>query len=481
MSLLPISEEQILDRLRFENPWWVNGQIEEYYRAMRHRSYFEMLYSLVEGGEVKRAVVLMGPRRVGKTVLLYQIIGGLLSQGIEPLKISFISIDTPIYNNIGLERLFAFSRQATGQTDPKDWYVFFDEIQYLKDWEVHLKSLVDSYPYTRFIVSGSAAAALKLKSNESGAGRFTDFMLPPLTFNEFLHLKDLDRLIVEKQIEWDGNLSSFFGTNNVHALNELFLEYMNFGGYPEVIFSEAIQKDPGRYIRSDIVEKVLLRDLPSLYGIRDVQELNSLFTSIAYNSGGEVSLDDLSKSSGVQKNTIKRYIEYLEAAFLIKVVHKISNKPKQFQRATNFKIYLTNPSLRSALFAPLQLTDQFIGHMVETTIFAQWLHREWVTLYYARWSKGEVDLVQLDDKTQAPVWAVEMKWSNQFFEHPGDLKSLLQFLRDNNLKTAMVTTIDKEGVKKVGDITIQFVPAAVYAYTVGRNSLLQKQQKSFFF
>jgi uncharacterized protein len=306
-------------------------------------------------------------------------------------------------------------------------------------------------------------------------------MLPPLTFNEFLHLKDLDRLIVEKQIEWDGASSAFFGTNNVHVLNDHFLEYINFGGYPEVIFSEAIRKDPGRYIRSDIVDKVLLRDLPSLYGIRDVQELNSLFTSIAYNSGGEVSLDDLSKNSGVQKNTIKRYIEYLEAAFLIKVVHKIANKPKQFQRATNFKIYLTNPSLRSALFAPLQPTDPFIGHMLETAVFAQWLHREWVKPFYARWTKGEVDLVQLDDKTQAPLWAVEIKWSNQYFDRPRDLKSLLQFLRDNNLKSAMVTTIDKEGVKKIGDITLQFVPSAVYAYTVGRNTLLQKQQKTFFF
>ncbi len=161
---------------------------------------------------------------MGKTVLLFQTIERLLSQGIEPLKISFISIETPIYNNIGLERLFTLSRQATGQIDPKGWFVFFDEIQYLKDWEVHLKSLVDSYPYTRFIVSGSAAAALKLKSNESGAGRFTEFMLPPLTFNEFLHLKDLDRLIVEKQIEWDGNLSSFlsegircFRSNKCHS------------------------------------------------------------------------------------------------------------------------------------------------------------------------------------------------------------------------------------------------------------------------
>jgi uncharacterized protein len=478
MALLPYSEEQILERLRFENPWWVTGDIEQYYSDMHHRLYYDLFFPLVYDTEVRRATVLMGPRRVGKTVLLYHTIRGLLDLKINPLKVSYISIETPIYNNIGLEQLFSFSRKATGQVDPKGWFVFFDEIQYLKDWEVHLKSLVDSYPYTRFIVSGSAAAALKLKSNESGSGRFTDFMLPPLTFNEYLHLKGLDRLIVEKILEWQGSLTQFYGTNNINVLNEHFLEYINYGGYPEVIFSPQIRSNPGRYIRSDIVDKVLLRDLPSLYGIRDVQELNSLFTAIAYNSGGEVSLDDLSKNSGVQKNTIKRYIEYLEAAFLIKVVHKISNKPKQFQRATNFKIYLTNPSLRSALFAPLQPTDPLIGNMVETAIYSQWMHKESFIPYYVKWSKGEVDLVQIDDKTQAPQWALEIKWSNQFFEHPGDLKPLLEYLRDNDLKTAIVTTVDKEGVKMVGDIKLQFIPSAAYAYTVGRNTLIQLQKRT---
>jgi uncharacterized protein len=478
MALLPYSEEQVLDRLRFENPWWTTGAVEDYYTSMQRRLYFDLFMPLVLETSVKRAVVLMGPRRVGKTVMIFHAVQGLLENQFDPLKIAFISIETPIYNKISLEQLFNLCRQATKQEKPEGWYIFFDEIQYLKDWEVHLKSLVDSYPHTKFIVSGSAAAALRLKSNESGAGRFTDFMLPPLTFNEFLHLKQLNRLITETKLDWQGSLTNFYSTNNINELNKHFLDYINFGGYPEVIFSEKIQSNPGRYIRADIIDKVLLRDLPSLYGIRDVQELNSLFTAIAYNSAGEVSLEELSKNSGVQKNTIKRYIEYLEAAFLIKVVHKISNKPKHFQRATQFKIYLTNPSLRSALFAPLQPTDPIIGNMVETAIYAQWLHRDWFTPYYARWQKGEVDMVKLDIVNFKPQWAVEIKWSNHFIEKPGDLKSLLQFLKDNDLKTALITTIDKEGVKEIDGLKLIFVPAAVYAYTVGKNTILQKQNRN---
>ena len=74
------------------------------------------------------------------------------------------------------------------------------------------------------------------------------------------------------------------------------MEYLNYGGYPEAATNPSIRADPGRFIKNDIIDKVLLRDLPSLYGIQDIQELNSLFTSLAYNTSGEVSLEAMSKN-----------------------------------------------------------------------------------------------------------------------------------------------------------------------------------------
>jgi predicted AAA+ superfamily ATPase len=477
-QLNPFSEQLVSERLRFENPWWATGKTEEEYNSKPRRLYFELFHPLVHDISVNRAVVLMGPRRVGKTVMMNHTIQHLLDAGVPSKRICFINIENPIYNNIPLEQLFNYARKATAQNDTNGWFVFFDEIQYLKDWEVHVKVLVDSYPKTKFVVSGSAAAALKLASAESGAGRFTDFMLPPLTFNEYISLKDLGQLIIPSQLEWNGNINRFFSTVNIKELNRHFIDYINFGGYPEVIFSEKIQSNPGRYIRSDIVDKVLLRDLPSLYGIQDVQELNSLFTTLAYHSGNEVSLESLSMASGVEKYLLKKYLEYLEAAFLIRIVHRIDDNAKKFKRANFYKIYLTNPSLRSALFSPLQPTDDAVGSMVETAIYAQWMHRDWFTPYYARWSNGEVDMVGLDEKKFKPQWALEIKWSNQYFDEPGKLKSLLQFCESNKLTSALVTSIDVEGVSDQRNIQLIFVPAAIYAYVVGVNTLEQKSRKS---
>ncbi|GAB5551568.1 MAG: ATP-binding protein [Saprospiraceae bacterium] len=472
MPLFSITEDQILDRIKFENPWWINGKIDEFYSSMKRRLYYPMFFSLIQNNTIKRAAVLMGPRRVGKTVMIFHTVQGLINSGVDPRKIFYLSVETPIFNGIGIEALFNFCKKAVGkESELEGFYVFFDEIQYLKNWEVHLKSLVDSYHRIKFIVSGSAAAALKLKSNESGAGRFTDFTLPPLTFHEYIHLKNLDHLIITKELKWNNSLLTVFDAIDINEINRHFIQYINYGGYPEVSLSKEIQANPGRYIKSDIVDKVLLRDLPSLYGIQDVQELNSLFTTIAFNSGNEFSYDRLSISSGVSKNTIKKYISYLEAAFLIRVVNRVDLSGKKFKRATFFKIYLTNPSLRSALFSPIESTSEVMGNMVETAIYSQWFHRYWHTPYYARWKGGEVDIVGLNSSDLKPAWAVEIKWSNRYFKKPGELKSLFNFLQSNNLKKAIVTTINISGEIKHNDQIIDYMPAALYCYTVGKRTL----------
>ena len=413
----------------------------------------------------------MGPRRVGKTVMIFHAIHELIKEEVNPQKILFIGIDNPIYVHLGLEDILMLCKEALKLSHLKGCFVFFDEIQYLKDWERHLKVLVDSYPETRFIVSGSAAAALKWHSTESGAGRFTDFMLPPLTFHEYIHLKSLNHLIYNGNIIYGKKSLSYCLTHDIKALNKEFVHYLNFGGYPEVVLSEKIQSDMGRYVKNDIVDKVLLRDLPSLYGIKDVQELNRFFTYIAYNSGNEFSYETMSKESGIQKDTLKKYLEYLEAAFLIKVLNKVDIDAKRLKRVTSFKVYLTNSSLRTALFSPIAETDIEMGNMVETAVLSQWMHREKLDLTYARWkygrSEGEVDLVLVDNKKFKPVWGVEIKWSNRYFEKPNELKSLVQFCKSNGLQKALVTSIDKLGIKELSALSLTFLPSAVYAYNIG--------------
>ena len=145
-TLISISEELIINRLKFENPWWISGHIDEEINRFNRRLYFNLFHPLVEEISINRGVVLMGPRRVGKTVLMFHTIQYLLEKGFERRKICYINIENPVFNNLGLEKIFSIVRQTISEDTLSGWFIFFDEIQYLKDWEIHLKVLVDSFP-----------------------------------------------------------------------------------------------------------------------------------------------------------------------------------------------------------------------------------------------------------------------------------------------------------------------------------------------
>ena len=407
--------------------------------------------------------------------MVYHSVRALLDSGVRANQILYVSLETPIYTGLSLEKILEYFQTLFSHKRTSHLFVFFDEIQYLRDWEVHLKSLVDSYADYRFIATGSAAAALRLKSNESGAGRFSDYVLPPLTFAEYLEFIDKKNELVEKsQLEHPDPESFNFVAKDVKKLNEEFINYLNYGGYPEAVFSAAIRQDPGQYIKSDIIDKVLLRDLPSLYGINDIQELNRLFTTLAYNTGNEVNLEGLSQSSGVAKNTIRRYLEYLEAAFLIRRVERIDQNAKRFKRATHFKVYLTNPSMRAALFGQIDASSEAMGALTETAIFSQWQHSKITALYYARWNSGEVDIVCLDKVDQKPAWAVEVKWTDRPYKSRGELNNCVEFVEKNPQLTQpfLVTsrTISDDNVV-YKNVAFRFFPASLYAYMLGANLL----------
>ncbi|MDE6396241.1 MAG: ATP-binding protein [Muribaculaceae bacterium] len=454
-----------------DNPWWINGSIFDDFDALKPRMFLKPFLELVTDLPDGRSVLLLGPRRVGKTVMIFHTIRELLKIGVAQRKIFYLTVDAPLYSGMSLEEMVDYLMEASKADGDNDgYYIFFDEIQYLKDWEIHLKVLCDTYRHIRFIASGSAAAALKMKSIESGAGRFTHFSLPPLLFCEYLSMIGEDNLVISANVEWFGSKTPGYQALDVAKLNEHFIDYLNFGGYPEVVTTMQLRNNPGRYIKEDIVDKVLLKDLPGLYGISDSRDLYRLFIHLVYRSGEEFSFEDLSKESGIRKDTLKRYVDYLESAFLIRVLHKIDENARRFQRVTTFKIFVTNPSIFAAIFSPLNQADAAFNHLVETTVFSQ-LGNEKDDLYFANWKKGrisgEVDFVRLGILSQKPERAVEVKWSDRYYRQPGELKSLLAFMETNKLSGGVVTTISETGSREMGCGTLHFVPTSLYAYTKG--------------
>src|SRR5690625_3839070 len=112
-----IPQDRIIARLRYENPWWVNGKIDETYQEMSRRLYFKLFFPHVLEKDINRALVLMGPRRVGKTVLLFHTVDELLQSKVNPENICFVGIDNPIYINLGLEDILDLYKEALKRKD----------------------------------------------------------------------------------------------------------------------------------------------------------------------------------------------------------------------------------------------------------------------------------------------------------------------------------------------------------------------------
>lgn len=431
--------------------------------ALQPRAYLGPVRQLLQEPKLRRAVVLLGPRRVGKTILIRHLVADLLQQSVAPQRIAYVEMDHPLLHGQSLESVIRqIELSSPGGEGTR--YLFFDEIQSHKDWEKHLKPLVDHRPDLKILVSGSAAAALKRQSTESGAGRFTDFLLPPLTFSEYLQLRQEPAAITAEQ-------PGHYVLLDIAQLNAQFAEYVNYGGYPELALSPMVRGNPERFVKSDIVDKVLLRDLPQLYGIKDIQELNSLFTLLAFNTAEEVSFEQLSQRSGVGKQTIQKYIEYLEAAFLIKRVFRVDQDGKRYQRERNFKVYLTNSAMYTGLFGAKAPDDREFGHLVETALFAQRFHED-ARLNYARWGNEdcEVDLVE-SSQALRPLTALEIKWSDRYADRPDSLKGLMKFVSHNRLTLAWATTRSKIRQQTINGSEIRQWPAAALAFHYGERAV----------
>ena len=128
--MFQVSEAEIKARLEFDNPWWASTSttVEVRFNDLPRRFYFDPFFNLISKKEVNRAVVLMGPRRVGKTVMVFHSIQKLISESNHPQNILFLSLETPVYTGLSLEKIMNIFIQKFQHTSSSELFVFFDDI-----------------------------------------------------------------------------------------------------------------------------------------------------------------------------------------------------------------------------------------------------------------------------------------------------------------------------------------------------------------
>lgn len=396
------TKEGILKVLRSFNPWWVNGSVNPaLLRNYKRFAYYEAFQRL-ENTSIRRTVVLTGARRVGKTTIEYQMIDTLLRKGISPQKIVFISLDHPMLKLAGVNDVLECYHENIypGQ----DVYYFFDEIQYASDWAMWLKTIYDTQPETKVAATGSASPELVRGSTESGTGRWTIIQVPTLSFYEYCSLIGLEDLQLDPALkpshllkltqQQRGQIMS-----KLSAVQNYFTRYLQVGGFPELALADNDMLAE-QVMREDVVDKVLKRDLPALYNIRNTTELERIFLYLCTVSSEIVAIDTITKElNGVSRQTIQNYIEYLASANLIYLSYPVDLDGKQILKARP-KIYIADAAIRNAVLMDSEIltNPDEMGKMVETAVYkhvAAFYYQKATRIgYYRGGKKGkEIDIV----------------------------------------------------------------------------------------
>ncbi len=414
------SREQILKVLKAFNPWWVTGSVHpDFTKSYRRFAYHEAMKRL-EQTDLRRTVVLTGARRVGKTTIQYQIIDTLLKKQVPPQRIVFISMDHPMLKLSGLGEILECYHENiyAGQ----DCYYFFDEIQYAKDWGGWMKNIYDLQPSTQTVATGSASPALVKGSSESGAGRWSVIQVPTLSFFEYCALigVKVPELGAEIRPTAFAHMSQQARTNVMLKLDGVqnhFMRYLQIGGFPELaLASNDLMAQ--QIMREDVVDKVLKRDLPSLYNLRSVTELERIFLYLCNVSSEIVSFSAIAKElGGVSRPTVENYVRYLESANLIYQSWPVEMGGRKVLKAQP-KIYIADAAIRNAVLMDDDvLTNPIeLGKMVETAVYkhvAAFYYQRATRVGYYRGGKKNKEIDVVVDYPNVKNILIEVKYREQ--------------------------------------------------------------------
>lgn len=467
------SKESILKVLSAYNPWWRTGAVNPKLSKTYKRFAFHEAMKRLDEKTIRRIVVLTGTRRVGKTTIQYQMIEQLLQRGVPPQKIVFISMDHPMLKLSEFQQILECYHENIYAE--QDVFYFFDEVQYAQDWDKWLKTIYDMQPETHVVATGSASPALMKGNQESGAGRWSVIQVPTMSFYEYCELLNLDRPELPSSLKATHMLRMTQQERTrimlqLSKVQNYFIRYLQVGGFPELALAD---NDilAQQIMREDVVDKVLKRDLPSLYNIRNATEMERIFLYLCSVSSEIVSVDAIAKElSGVTRPTVENYIRYLESANLIYQSWPVDMGGKKVLKAKP-KIYIADAAIRNAvLMDDSQLTDPIeMGKIVETAVYkhvAAFYYQQAASVGYFRGGKKNKEIDIVVDYPNTHNILIEVKYRDGA-PIPND-DAIVELCKDASAAIIVTKNADDYGVHDTpsGEQMLR-IPAFAFLYLLG--------------
>jgi predicted AAA+ superfamily ATPase len=471
-----IDQNELLAVIRGYNPWW-RGERQDV--PAFHRIAYDTCLSYLEHPTLKRAVLLSGPRRVGKTTILRQIANDLALEeksSWPPLSVLYLSLDNPFLKLASLPELLRLYH-STIYPEGKPVLLLLDEVQYSRDWDEHLKQMIDHHPEYKILATGSATVVQQEATIDSGVGRWIRVMIPTLSFYEFIRISGS----AEADIPEDLLPRHLFESNSTHLadlavrsrpLLPAFQKYLLVGGFPETAMLSTMLAQ--RLLREDVVDRVLKRDMSALFGVRNIDDLERLFLYLCIHTGGIFKVKTAADALEVSPTTVSNHLGVLERTGLIYRLPPIRAGGKKVLKARH-KIYLADAALRNAVLLRgediLTRSDE-LGMIVETVVV-----RHLISYHYADnprigyWRDSSTDK-EVDIVIDSPSYriAVEVKYRGEAsIPKKAGIRAYCE--REDVSYAYWVTQRDTDfGVQSCGGSGTQIlkIPAHVFIYLLGQ-------------
>lgn len=473
-----VNDEQVIKVLRQYNPWWrTPSAIKEESKPQKRLAYYEALKILTHNS-IRRFAVLSGMRRVGKTTILYQLMDHLIDEGVNPKNILYATFDNPVLKLVNVEKVLDIYETMYPIEGTR--YILFDEVQYTENWELWMKVIYDSRKDIRLIATGSASPISEKGSSDSGTGRWSVLKIPTMSFYEYCKLLDLDLPILQDNLR----LSKLANMNNAQLgdlmdkfspLQNHFNRYLMIGGFPELVLSND-DVYAQRMLREDVVDKVIKRDVLTLFNIRSPLLMEKLFLYLCMNSTEIFNATTAAKElENTSVTTIDSYIEALEMSNLIYLAKPMDVGSKGSLKGKP-KIFIADAAIRNAvLMIDDVLSDEReLGAMVEATVYkhmVSFYQGSPASLGYFRKAKDNQKEVDVVINLPQQKILCEVKYRNN--SHISSADAIAELCQDEKSKVTnafLVTKrLDDFGITKHETKTpILRVPAIAFLYILGK-------------
>src|SRR4030042_2575045 len=396
------------------NIWWENQQEIKKYIGTERTTLLQIQREL----KIPHIKDIIGIRRCGKTILMYQIISKLMKDNIDVKNILYLNFDDPQLTD--LEETIKTSLHI----NPDISHVFFDEIQNVKEWEKTIRVYYDRKKFKQIFVSGSSASLISRDIGKTLTGRHVTTILTPFSFKEYL---------IQQRIEKPADIS------NRKKVMHYLENYLKNGGFPETIEADQLLS---KSILLDLYNDILSRDIVSRFDA-DLDIVKKIGYYLMTNIGVLFSYNSVARALNLHYDTVKKYVPYFEEGFLFYVVPFFSWKIKTTIKK-DMKCYSIDTGLRNTV--SFKFSDD-LGKLSENIVLIE-LKRRNKEVYFWK-GKREVDFIVRQDSN---LTAINVTYTDEIA--PREKEGLLEFKEKyKNVHLVIITKeleqTDADGIKYI--------------------------------